>query len=184
MSNTVVRVIANRRVLKEAAYAGNIGIMELIKFKQKASDSQKKQFDAHVKNKKHKEAWELVQHVTGVKLHKSVHEGVGQLDEVSVAKYKHLGATNNTTHFIKNIKTGEVVSPHRSRQDAEDSMVSMTSDHRIVRAKKTPVKEEVKSDILPKSGAGQDGTDTLLKSYMRDTPGQGKKVKSFKDYSK
>ncbi len=45
----------------------------------------------------------------------------------------------------------------------------------------------IKPDILPKSGAGQDGTDTLVKSYQRDTPGQGGDVKqhplrSFKDY--
>lgn len=116
MSEAVVRVVSNRKVLKEAAYAGNIGIMELIKFKQKASAEQKKKFDDHVKNKKHKEAWELVQHVTGVKLHKSVHE-------------------------------------------------------------------EIKPDILPPSGAGNDGTDTLVKTYMNDTPGQGK-LKSFKDYKK
>ncbi len=101
--------------MSEAAYAGNIGIMELIKFKQKANDSQKKQFDQHVKNKKHKEAWKLVQNVTGVKLHKSV-------------------------------------------------------------------QEEVKSDILPKSGAGQDGTEDLVKSYMKDTPGQD--FKKFKEYIK
>lgn len=61
-------------VLYEAAYAGNIGIMELIKFKKHATDTQKKTFDNHVKNKKHKEAWDLVQKVTGVKLHKSVSE--------------------------------------------------------------------------------------------------------------
>lgn len=60
--------------LNEASYAGNIGIMELIKFKQKASPEQKKQFDKHVADKKHQEAWKLVQDVTGVKLHKSVHE--------------------------------------------------------------------------------------------------------------
>ena len=60
--------------LNEASYPGNIGIMELIKFKQKANDEQKKKFDSHVKNKKHEEAWKLVQHVTGVKLHKSVNE--------------------------------------------------------------------------------------------------------------
>lgn len=60
--------------LNEASYAGNIGIMELIKFKQKASAEQKKQFDKHVADKKHKEAWQLVQDVTGVKLHKSVNE--------------------------------------------------------------------------------------------------------------
>ena len=62
--------------LFEAAYAGNIGIMELIKFKQKASDEQKKKFNDHVKNKRNKDAWKLVQDVTGVKLHKSVNEAV------------------------------------------------------------------------------------------------------------
>jgi hypothetical protein len=49
------------------------------------------------------------------------------------------------------------------------------------------VDEAVSPDILPTSGAGQDGTDTLVKSYQRDTPGQGGDVKrhplrSFKDY--
>jgi hypothetical protein len=60
--------------LNEAAYAGNIGIMELIKFKQKANDKEKKEFDDHLKNKRHKDAWDTVQRVTGVKLHKSVSE--------------------------------------------------------------------------------------------------------------
>jgi hypothetical protein len=62
--------------LCEAAYAGNIGIMELIKFKQKATPDQKKTFDDHVKNKRNKDAWKMVQDVTGVKLHKSVNEGI------------------------------------------------------------------------------------------------------------
>ena len=99
----------------EAAYVGNIGIMELIKFKQKANDKQKKEFDDHVKNKKQKEAWKLVQDVTGVKLHKSIHE-------------------------------------------------------------------EQKKDILPVSGAGQDGTDILRVKYQKETPGQ--KVMSFTEYNK
>lgn len=43
------------------------------------------------------------------------------------------------------------------------------------------VNEAVSPDILPKAGAGQDGTDTLVKSYMTDTPGQ-KKIKNFKEY--
>ena len=34
----------------------------------------------------------------------------------------------------------------------------------------------------PVSGAGQDGTDTLVRTYINDTPGQG--LKSFKDYRK
>lgn len=95
--------------LDEAAYAGNIGIMELIHFKRKASDDQKRQLDDHIKSKNHDAAWKLVQHVTGVKLHKSV-------------------------------------SP-------------------------TKVSEEKNPDILPKAGAGQDGTDTLVHSYKSDTPG-------------
>jgi len=41
----------------------------------------------------------------------------------------------------------------------------------------------IKPDILPKSGAGQDGTDALRKTYQKDTPGQSKIVK-FKDFSK
>lgn len=97
-----------KELVKEAAYAGNIGIMELIKFKQKATPDQKKKFDDHVKNKRTKDAWEMVQKVTGVQLHKSVHE-----------------------------------------------------------EKKSP-----NPDILPPSGAGQEGTDILAKKYKRDTPGQ------------
>ena len=116
MSEAVVRVVSNRKILKEAAYAGNIGIMELIRFKNKATPEQKKKFDDFVKNKKTKEVWKLVQDVTGVKLHKSVTE------------------------------------------------------------------QKTNPDILPVSGAGQDGTDTLVNNYKNDTPGQG--LKSFKDYRK
>ena len=37
------------------------------------------------------------------------------------------------------------------------------------------------SDILPVSGAGQDGTPELRKKYQKETPGQ--KVMSFTDYN-
>ena len=105
--------------LTEAAYVGNIGVMELVKFHQKANDEQKKKLQSHIKAKRAKEAWKLVQDVTGVQLHKSVHQ------------------------------------------------------------------EQQSPDILPKAGAGQDGTKTLVQSYQRDTPGQQvKKVKSFKEYNK
>ena len=46
------------------------------------------------------------------------------------------------------------------------------------------VNEAVSPDILPKAGASQDGTDTLVNSYKKDTPGQtNTKVKSFKEYN-
>ena len=99
----------------EAAYVGNIGIMELIKFKSKATPEQKKKFDELLAKKKNKEVWALVQDVTGVKLHKSIHEAQSK-------------------------------------------------------------------DILPVSGAGQDGTDNLRKKYQKDTPGQ--KVMSFTEYNR
>lgn len=99
----------------EAAYAGNLGIMELIKFQKKTSQKQKDMLQLHIQNKEHDKIRKLVADVTGVKLHKIV-------------------------------------------------------------------KEEIKPDILPKAGAGQDGTDTLVKTYMKDTPGQS--YKKFRDYIK
>lgn len=38
------------------------------------------------------------------------------------------------------------------------------------------------SDILPKAGAGAWGTTELVKTYIKDTPGQD--FKKFKDYIK
>ena len=76
---SVQRVFWIKQTLKqmnEATYQGNIGVMELFKFHQKASQKQKDVLQSHIKNKKHKEAWKLVQDVTGVKLHKSVNEEV------------------------------------------------------------------------------------------------------------
>jgi len=76
---SVQRVFWIKQTLKqldEAAYSGNIGVMELFKFHQKASQKQKDVLQSHIKSKKHKEAWKLVQDVTGVKLHKSVSEAI------------------------------------------------------------------------------------------------------------
>ena len=76
---SVQRVFWIKQTLKqldEAAYSGNIGVMELFKFHQKASQKQKDVLQSHIKNKKHKEAWKLVQDVTGVKLHKNVSEAI------------------------------------------------------------------------------------------------------------
>jgi chloramphenicol 3-O-phosphotransferase len=54
--------------ISEAAYEGNIGMMEVMKFHQKATDDQKKKFKEHLANKNHKEAWKMIQHVSGTKL--------------------------------------------------------------------------------------------------------------------
>ena len=107
MSNAVVRVVSNRKILKEAAYAGNIGIMELIKFKSKATPEQKKKFDDHVKNKKHKDAWKLVQDVTGVKLHKSVTEQKKSPDTEMPISGAGEDATDTLVNNYKNDTPGQ-----------------------------------------------------------------------------
>ena len=117
MSEAVLRIARAKKTLNEATYAGNIGVMELVKFYQRATPSMVTELKRLIAQKKEREAWKMVQDVTGVKLHKSVNEA-------------------------KNIKP----------------------------------------DILPVSGAGQDGTDEVRKKYQSVTPGQP--VRSFTDYIK
>lgn len=54
--------------VQEAAYDGNIGMMELAKFYMKATPAEKTQLQDHIKNKRFKEAWKMVEKITGVKL--------------------------------------------------------------------------------------------------------------------
>ena len=184
MSNAVIRVVSNRKILKEAAYAGNIGIMELIKFKSKATPEQKKKFDDHVKNKKHKDAWKLVQSVTGVKLHKSVTEAVYHGDWVRHPDNPwQIGQIQN----IKNdqaLVTWKKIDKRKKAVSSTHHVKDLQHARREFSQLKQPThqKESVSPDILPKAGAGQDGTDTLVNTYKNDTPGQGRKIKRFKDY--
>jgi hypothetical protein len=55
--------------VKEASYAGNIGMMEVFKFYEIANPEQLSHFKFLMKMKQTKEAWELIQSVTGTKLH-------------------------------------------------------------------------------------------------------------------
>lgn len=43
---------------------------------------------------------------------------------------------------------------------------------------------EISKDILPKAGAGQEGTDELIDTYLKDTPGQYPGIKSFRNFIK
>lgn len=58
--------------IQEASYAGNIGIMELIKFYTNATPSDAAKVKSLISSKKDKEAWDIVQKVIGSKLHSSV----------------------------------------------------------------------------------------------------------------
>lgn len=55
--------------MSEAPYKGNVGIMELIKFQKIATPEQKAKFNELVDQGAAKEAWALIQEVTGVKLY-------------------------------------------------------------------------------------------------------------------
>lgn len=44
--------------------------------------------------------------------------------------------------------------------------------------------DNIDKDILPSSGAGQEGTDDVVDNYLKDTPGQIKNIQSFKQYIK
>jgi hypothetical protein len=54
--------------LDESAYEGNIGMMEMFKFYQVATDEQKTEMKGLLDKKNFKKAWELLQKITGVKL--------------------------------------------------------------------------------------------------------------------
>ena len=54
--------------VQEAAYEGNIGMMELAKFYMKANENEKKKLQDLIKKQMFKDAWKLVQTKTGVKL--------------------------------------------------------------------------------------------------------------------
>ena len=56
--------------LDEASYPGNLGMMEMFKFYQVATEDQKKKMKSLITQKKMNDAWELLQVVTGVKLRK------------------------------------------------------------------------------------------------------------------
>lgn len=55
-------------LLMEAAYKGNIGMMEMFKFFQVATEKQKRKLKALIKDKKESEAWKFLQDVVNVKL--------------------------------------------------------------------------------------------------------------------
>lgn len=54
--------------LSEASYTGNLGMMEMFKFHQIASDEQKAKMRQLIRAGKQSEAWQFLQRVTGIKL--------------------------------------------------------------------------------------------------------------------
>jgi hypothetical protein len=57
--------------IDEASYPGNIGAMEVFKFYQVATDDEKAAFNDLLKNRDYETAWNMIQSITGTKLHKT-----------------------------------------------------------------------------------------------------------------
>jgi hypothetical protein len=51
------------------SYSGNIGMMEMMKFYKVATPEQKRQMQNYLNDKEFEKGWQLLQDVTGVKLH-------------------------------------------------------------------------------------------------------------------
>jgi hypothetical protein len=93
----LVKMIEHQE-LTEAAYTGNVGFMELMKFHKKASQEQKKMLQSHIQNKKHKEFRDLIKQVTDVELHKTVNE---KQEFVSKAGAGEWGRPELTRNYIE-----------------------------------------------------------------------------------
>ncbi len=66
--DTVKESVSIPIYVPEAAYDGNIGMMELAKFYMKASPADKQKLQDAIKSKRFKDAWKMIEKVTGVKL--------------------------------------------------------------------------------------------------------------------
>jgi len=60
--------LRKRSRMLEAAYAGNMGAMEMVRFMEVASKKQKNMMERYLEANKWEKAWSLLQKVTGMKL--------------------------------------------------------------------------------------------------------------------
>lgn len=107
--------------LNEASYPGNLGMMEMFKFYEKASNEQKRLMKELISKKLFDGAWELLQQVTGVKLHSSVKEALTeQLTHGAEFVMVMGGAGSGKNHFIEHdpkLATFELVDVDAVKQD-------------------------------------------------------------------
>jgi hypothetical protein len=77
-------------------------------------------------------------------------------------------------------KTGKNLGTYPSKAGAEKREKQVQYFKHMGEEKQVP-----HPDILPPSGAGNDGSKEVVHSYTKDTPGQiVKKIKTFKQYTK
>jgi nicotinic acid mononucleotide adenylyltransferase len=72
--------------MSEAAYKGNIGMMEMMKFFEVASKEQKEKLKKLIADKNQSAAWKLIQDVTGMKLMGEEYDDSVEMDGISMAQ--------------------------------------------------------------------------------------------------
>ena len=72
--------------IQEAAYKGNIGMMEMMKFFEVASKEQKEKLKKLIADKNQTAAWKLIQDVTGMKLMGEEYDDSVEMDGISMAQ--------------------------------------------------------------------------------------------------
>lgn len=108
--------------LHEAAYVGNIGMMEMYRFYQIATDREKAQMKLLIAAGEQEKAWELLKKVTGSRL-KEAESGTEQAREISKtlrnAGYRMIGSGADATVWAQT--TGNVVKIIMPEEGATDS---------------------------------------------------------------
>lgn len=95
---------------------------------------------------------------------------VGNIGAMEMFRFHQKATADQKKKLQQYIKNKDTKNAWKHVQDVTDTKLHKS------------VSEAIKPDILPVSGAGQEGTSILRQNYQDATPGQ--KVKRFKDYTK
>jgi nicotinic acid mononucleotide adenylyltransferase len=186
--------------LDELSYEGNIGAMEVAKFYKIADTDQKKELKEFIRQKKFREAWQLVQKVTKEKLQgkefgeefditESAEAALRKKAEKSGISYGTLkkvydrgmaawrtghrpGATQQQWAFarVNSYITKGKGTYHGADKDLREDDVDEASSPAQQAAIAIAMKKAGKTPKNEEGGAGEEGTNKLVKKYFRDTP--------------
>lgn len=116
--------------------------------------------------------------------HKPEYNNNGEIKPEN-ASHNDKPTENNFGHILKKVFDKQI--KNKDYVGARETVFKFSA---LKNAKDTKLKgstivkgESVNSiNILPKAGAGQEGTDELLDTYLKGTPGQSRKLMTFKSY--
>jgi nicotinic acid mononucleotide adenylyltransferase len=157
--------------LDELSYEGNIGAMEVAKFYKIADGDQKKNLKELIGQKKFREAWQLVQKVTKEKLQGKEFDEEFEITESAEAALRKKAAKSGVSYgILKKVydrgmaawRTG-----HRPGATQQQWAFARVNSY-ITKGKGTY--HGADKDLREEGGAGEEGTDKLVKKYVKDTP--------------